>query len=78
MNIEDMSKSDLIEYVEELHQIAEDAEGEMQGREEIGYDRAMLEMKKKIELAFYAGHNSGVNNDSPLKALLNYNMEQRL
>ena len=79
---------DLKERIEELEQIIDDVDGELTSREEIGYDKAMLEMENKIERAFYAGYKSGKDAglahytgnsyESNLKALLNYNMEQRL
>jgi len=79
---------ELKERIEELEQIIDDTDGELNMREEIGYDKAMLEMENKIERAFYAGYKSGKDAglahytgnsyESNLKALLNYNMEQRL
>ena len=75
-----MSKSieELQEEIDELTQIIDDHNNELSNHEECGYDRAMLEMEGNIESAFYAGHKSGRYGEPKLKALLNYNMEQRL
>ena len=78
-----MSKSaeELQEENDELKQTISGHNDELQGREETGYDKAMLEMEKKIEHSFGAGFDCGfiANTDAnKLRDLLNYQMEQRL
>lgn len=81
-----MSIEDLQEEIDELKQERDELQGELynrsdelSNREQEGYDRAMLEAEKKIESAFYGGWQACSKRDStPLKSLLNYQMEQRL
>ena len=81
-----MSIEDLQEEIEELKQERDELQDELDNhsdelscRENEGYDRAMAEMEKKIESAFYGGWQACSKRDStPLKAFLNYQMEQRL
>lgn len=72
---------DLTEKLSEYRQTIDDHNNELIGREEIGYDNAMLEMEGKIQHAFIGGFDCGLvatSGREKLKALLNYNMEQRL
>ena len=70
---------DLTEQLSECRQTIDGHNSELQGREDIGYEKAMLEMEGKIESAFYGGWKACSKRDStPLRALLNYNMEQKL
>lgn len=72
---------ELKERIEELKQTVDGHNVELVCREDVGYDKAMLEMENKIEHSFNAGFDCGfyaVTDAEKLKALLNYNMEQRL
>ena len=77
---------ELNERIAEVEQERDELQGELDNhsdelsnREQEGYDRAMLETEKKIENSFYGGWQACSKRDStPLKALLNYQMEQRL
>lgn len=78
-----MSKSaeELQEEIDELTQTVSGHNDELQGREDTGYDKAMLEMEGKIQHAHHAGFDAGfyeVTDAGKLKAFLNYQMEQRL
>ena len=76
-----MNKSieELQEEIDELKQTVSGHNDELQGREDVGFDKAMLEVEGKIEKAFYGGWKACAKKDStPLKALLNYQMEHRL
>ena len=66
--------------VEELEQSLEEAE-QHDDRFDDGYDKAMLEMGKKIEHAFYSGFDScsrRKTHKTKLQLFLDYQMEQRL
>ena len=69
---------ELQEEIDELKQTVSGHNDELQGREDAGYDKAMLEIDSKIDHAFNAGWESGYEKEYQLKSLLNYKMEQRL
>ena len=76
-----MNKEELVEHAEELQQTIDNHNDELQGREEAGYDKAILEMDGIIDKAFSAGFSSGfyANTDAEmLRALLNFKMEEKL
>ena len=72
---------ELKERIEELEQTIDDHNNELISYEEIGYDKAMLEVEGKIEHSFNAGFFAGMGRDTMrmrLKLFLDYKMEQRL
>ena len=83
MSIEIDELKERIQEVEqernELQSELDDHSNELSNREQEGYDMAMLDMESKIQHAFYAGWKACTDKAAtPLKSLLNYNMEQRL
>lgn len=80
MNIEDLQEEvdELKQERDELQIELGSQDDELSDREQEGYDRAMIEMEKKIEHAFNAGYEAGHEKEFPFKALLNYQMRQRL
>ncbi|MCP4985087.1 MAG: hypothetical protein GY928_03155 [Colwellia sp.] len=75
-----MSKSieELQGEIDDLQQTIDDHNDELSNREEEGYNKAMLEMEKKIEHAFFAGYKTITKSINDIKPWLNYKMEQRL
>ena len=81
-------ESELKEQIEELEQERDELQGELDShsdelsnREQEGYDRAFLDMEKKIKHSFSAGFAAGLGRNThamEFKLFLNYQMEQRL
>tara|TARA_R110000823_G_scaffold314099_1_gene442499 strand:- start:216 stop:458 length:243 start_codon:yes stop_codon:yes gene_type:complete len=76
---ENKTNEELIELLDELKQSNESLRDEIKtaSSDNKDYDRAILELTTTAEKSFYAGRCSNLK-VTPLKAWLNYKMEERL